>query len=60
MAALNITLIFWALIVTAMTVIISIKLFRQEESSNHADHRVIKMGGEQKELEELFVSNQDS
>lgn len=59
MAALNITLILWAVIVITMTIIISVKLFRQEDSlsHSHANDNVLEIGGEQ---EELYVSNQDS
>lgn len=56
MAALNITLILWAVIVTTMTAVISIKLLRQEESESHAKDNVLDIKPEPKEL---VVTNQE-
>lgn len=54
MAALNITLILWAVIVTTMTVIISVKLFRKEERESHARDKVLEI---KREPEEFFINN---
>ena len=55
MAALNIPLITWCIIVAAMTVLISVRLFRKERTHVHAHHHhghVLEMG---KEREEFFI-----
>lgn len=56
MAALNITLILWAVIVTSMTVILTVKLFRQEERRSHcpAQDDMLKI------RKEPMISNNDS
>ncbi|MBD5262098.1 MAG: hypothetical protein HDS38_08225 [Bacteroides sp.] len=54
MAALNLPLITWCVIVVAMTVLITVRLFRNEHRHMHPRHRghLVEVGNES---EELFV-----
>ncbi len=54
MAALNIPLITWCVIVAAMTVLISVRLFKNEHRHMQPRHRgrLIEVGSER---EEVFV-----
>lgn len=52
MAALNIPLITWCVIVAAMTVLITVRLFKNEHRHMHTQHKghLIEIGSESEEL----------
>lgn len=52
MAALNIPLITWCVIVAAMTVLITVRLFKNEHRHMHTQHsgHLIEIGSESEEL----------
>lgn len=52
MAALNIPLITWCVIVAAMTVLITVRLFKNERGHMHTRHKghLIEIGSESEEL----------
>lgn len=52
MAALNLPLITWCVIVAAMTVLITVRLFKNEHRHMHPQHKghFIEIGSESEEL----------